>query len=76
MTSKLDSNYWGDRRFGNMSPGNGGGVRTTVPPPTLDGKVPPSGGSLEPNPGAFPGGAEGCPASGEPIMPERGRTGV
>jgi hypothetical protein len=74
--TNLDSKYWGDRRFGGMSPGNGGAVRTTVPRPTLDGQVPPAGGTLEPSPGQFPGSEPNGPASGEPIDPNRGGRGV
>jgi hypothetical protein len=74
---KLDSNYWGgNRRFGNMSPGNGGGVRTTNPPVPAGEPWRPENGRLEPAPGAFPGSEPGGPASGEPIMPERGRKGI
>jgi hypothetical protein len=74
--TKLSNEYWGNGRFGNVTPCNGGAVRTTVPKPSLDGTVQPAGGTLEPYPGQFPGSEPGGPASGEPIMPERGRTGV
>jgi hypothetical protein len=72
----LDSDFYGNRRFGNLSPSNGGGVRTTVPRPSLDGTVQSAGGTLEPNPGQFPGSEPGGPSSGEPVNPERGRQGI
>jgi hypothetical protein len=72
--TNLDSDYWGNgRRFGNTSPGNGGGVRTTNPQP-MPGEVwRPENGRVTPVPGGFPGSEPGGPASGEPVMPERGR---
>jgi hypothetical protein len=74
--TKLANEYWGPGRFGGLTPCSGGGVKTTVPAPTLDSQVPPDTGSLQPNPGQFVGSEPGGPASGEPIMPERGRTGI
>jgi len=74
--TKLDSDFWGGRRFGGVSPSNGGGVRTTVPRPNLDGSVPPGAGQLNPSPGMVPGSEPGGPARGEPVMPDRGRRGI
>jgi hypothetical protein len=74
--TELDSNFWGGRRLGNMSPGNGGGVRTTVPSPGLDGRIFPESGTLQPSPGQFPGTEPGGPASGEPVDPNRGGRGI
>jgi hypothetical protein len=77
MTTKLDSNYWGgSRRFGNMTPGNGGRVEVETPQP-LPGEVwRPEGGTLVPAPGGYPGSEPGCPASGEPVDPNRGGRGI
>jgi hypothetical protein len=74
--SKLANEFWGRGRFGGLMPGNGGGVRTTVPPPTLDGSIRPAVGTLEPNPGQFPGSEPNGPASGEPVDPNRGGRGI
>jgi hypothetical protein len=75
--TKLDSNYWGgNRRFGNMSPGNGGGVRTTNPQPQPGEVWRPENGQLQPSPGAFVGSEPGGPSSGEPIDPNRGGRGI
>jgi hypothetical protein len=71
----LDPKYFTPTSRGGM-PGNGGGVRTTNPPPPYVGHWPCEGGRLVPNPGQFVGSEPGGPSSGEPIMPERGRNGV
>jgi hypothetical protein len=73
--TELDSDFWGKNRFGGRSPGNGGGVKTTNPTPSLDFPWDPDG-ELMPAPGAFPGSEPGGPASGEPIDPNRGGQGV
>jgi len=72
----LDSDFWGGRKFGGLTPGNGGGVRTTNPKPDPNDNWRPEGGRLMPAPGYFPGSEPGGPATGEPIMPERGRNGI
>jgi hypothetical protein len=71
MSKTLDSDFWGGRRIGGMSPGNGGGVKTNNPQPLPDVRWKPENGRLEPAPGAFPGSEPGGPASGEPVTPRR-----
>jgi hypothetical protein len=77
MTKTLDSDYFGSgRRIGNQSPSNGGSVETTNPKPLPEDNWRPESGRLVPNPGQFVGSEPGGPASGEPIMPERGSKGI
>ena len=73
--TELGPNYFRHISRGGM-PGNGGGVRTTNPKPVFEGHWPCETGQLVPSSGQFPGSEPGGPASGEPIMPERGRNGV
>lgn len=74
--TKLDSNFWGNRRWGNISPGNGGGVSTTNPKPLPEDKWRPEQGQLVQDRGQFVGEEPNGPAAGNKVRPERGAGGA